>query len=58
MWDVITHQCPNFMKIRAWMSDHIFLFHVDVITCPCPDPDAGLANPYKWRRPAVYFQFS
>ena len=29
---------------RAWMANHNPLFYMDVINCPCPDPDAGLAN--------------
>ena len=28
----------------AWVNNYIQLFKVDVITHPCPDPEAGLAN--------------
>ena len=33
--------CLNTVKVRAWVSNYIPLFYVDVITYPCPHPDAG-----------------
>ena len=32
--------------IRAWMHNHIPLFYMDVITNPCLNRDAGLADLY------------
>ena len=47
MWDAITHPCPNFIEVRAWMSNYISPFDKDVIIIPCPNADAGLAYLYK-----------
>ena len=33
----------NLIDIRAWISDYIPLFYVDVITYPCHNLDVGLA---------------
>ena len=32
------------IEVKACVSNYISLFHMDVITYPCPNPDAGLAN--------------
>ena len=42
--DAIIHPCPNFIEVRAWMSNYIPLFYMDVITHPCHNSDAGLNN--------------
>ena len=33
--DVITHPCPNFVEVRAWMSNYIPSKFMAVITNPC-----------------------
>ena len=32
------------VEVRAWMNDYILLFYVDIITYPCLNIHAGLAN--------------
>ena len=32
------------MKVRAWMSNYIPEFNMDVITYPCPNPGRGLTK--------------
>ena len=32
------------VDVMLWMSNHIALFYVNVITYPCLDPDADLPN--------------
>ena len=35
----------NLVEVRALMSDYFPLFHEAVITYPCPNHNAGVANP-------------
>ena len=35
---------PNLNKVRAWRSNNIPQFYMNVIIYPCPNTDAGLAN--------------
>ena len=44
-WDVITHSCPNFTEVRAWISNYITQFYVDVIPYPCPKLAANPWHP-------------
>ena len=32
------------MEVKAWMSDHIPVFYMDMIPYKCPYPHAGLAH--------------
>ena len=43
MWHVATHRDSSFK-----------LYHVDVITCPCPNHGAGLENRCQSKRPQLY----
>ena len=51
---------PNFIdgfnqtvvEFRERISNRISLFYMDVITYPCPNPDAGLADLYLWKGPS------
>ena len=50
------------IDIRTWMVTYIIIFCVNVITCPCPNPDTGLANlctvyPKKYAHGFVVFCF-
>ena len=38
---------PNTTGVKAWMSNYIPLFHIDVIIHPCPNPGADLDNLYQ-----------
>ena len=35
------------VEFRAWISYYIPPFNINVVTSPCPNPDAGLANLFK-----------
>ena len=57
MWDVINHPRPTFNGglakplLKLDMNDHFHpLFFVDVITYPCPNPDAGFALSVRLRK--------
>ena len=48
MYDVIILPGPNVnwtaVEIRAWSSNYILLFYLDVIPNPCTTSDTDLAN--------------
>ena len=41
-WDLIFIWTA--IEVTSWMCKYIKQFHVDVISYPCLNPDAGLAN--------------
>ena len=48
MWAVITHPYLIFNhiagEVRKWVANAIPVCYVDLITFPCPKPNADLAN--------------
>ena len=45
------------VEVSAWMSDFTSHFLQNVITYPCPIPDAALTNFSKWKRPLEYMEY-
>ena len=42
---------PTTVEARSWIGKYIPSFYVDIITYPCNNPDAGLANGCKQTSP-------
>ena len=38
---IISMQFRYSTDVMAWVSNYNPLFYMDIITYPCPDPDAG-----------------
>ena len=41
---------PSTRSSWTWANNYIPLFYLDAINHPCPNPDAGLANIFKWKK--------
>ena len=44
VWNVIIRPYPDFNGIMTWKGKHKPLFYIDVISYPCSNPHAGLAD--------------